>query len=128
MEITELIKTDDLQLSRKEADWFSKAIRHLSSSKASHTTIKYMTDGSVSVDLRGEANTDFLFSFSRTMKSFNDGTMAHLLTSSEPCADTIKAWCREMGYHYEGLLQDGLRWRISVYKPVKFRLFPSYDC
>ncbi|QKT03585.1 sulfurtransferase TusA family protein [Ectothiorhodospiraceae bacterium 2226] len=75
-----------------------------------------LDDGRVSIDVRGQTCPGYLLSINNAMDALDVGTSAVLVTTYAPCGDDVKAWCKEKGYTFKGMRQDGDAWTISVVK------------
>lgn len=91
---------------------FKKKEQH----KTIGSTIANNADGSVSIDVRGQTCPGYLLSINKAMDTLNYGTQAYLITSYAPCGDDVKAWCKEKGYEYGGIVQGQDSWKVSVLK------------
>lgn len=89
--------------------------------KTIHAEITTNSDGSVNIDVRGQTCPGYLLAINKAMDTLDKGKKAFLLTSYAPCGDDVKAWCKERGYTYDGIVQDNAIWKIAVTKKQEIR-------
>lgn len=87
-----------------------------SKKKTIYAHVSTNADGLVSIDVSGQTCPGYLLAINNAMDSLGAGTDAILITTYAPCGDDVKAWCKEKGYTYKGMVHENGMWKISVKK------------
>lgn len=75
-----------------------------------------LVDGVAEIDVRGQTCPGYLLAINKAVDALDSGTNAKLLTTYPPCGEDVKAWCKEKGMEYRGLMQSEGMWIINIKK------------
>ena len=79
---------------------------------SSVTVVKGVTE----IDVRGQTCPGYLLAINKAVETLDSGTKAKLLITYPPCAEDVKAWCKEKKIDYLGLTEGDKMWVISIQK------------
>lgn len=75
-----------------------------------------IVDGIAEIDVRGQTCPGYLLAINKAVEALDSGTNAKLLITYPPCGEDVKAWCKEKGLEYQGLMQGEGMWIINIKK------------
>ncbi len=75
-----------------------------------------IVDGITEIDVRGQTCPGYLLAINKAVEVLEYGTEAKLLITYPPCAEDVKAWCKEKKIEYLGLSQVERMWIINIKK------------
>lgn len=75
-----------------------------------------IVNGIAEIDVRGQTCPGYLLAINKAVDKLADGMQAKLLITYPPCADDVKAWCKEKNVEYLDLRQGENMWIISIKK------------